>query len=84
MEKNAKKSQVSQSANGRNNLKIDDGSIILKNNEQYFTIKEFASSTPYYSDILYQIMSKLRVYLNIGQKVELNEEKLRQYFRYWL
>lgn len=26
----------------------------------------------------------MQTHLNINQKVELNEEKLRQYFSYWL
>lgn len=47
-------------------------------------ISEFASVTPYYSEILYKITMQLRKLLNINQKVELNEEKLRQYFSYWL
>jgi hypothetical protein len=33
---------------------------------------------------LYRILVKLRETLNIGQKVELHEEKLRKYFSYWL
>ncbi|CAD8176209.1 unnamed protein product [Paramecium pentaurelia] len=33
---------------------------------------------------IYRILVKLRELLNIGQKVELLEEKLRKYFAYWL
>lgn len=33
---------------------------------------------------IYRILIKLREELNIGQKVELHEEKLRKYFSYWL
>lgn len=33
---------------------------------------------------IYRILIKLREELNIGQKVELHEEKLRKYFAYWL
>jgi ribosomal protein L5 len=33
---------------------------------------------------IYRILIKLREELNIGQKVELHEEKIRKYFAYWL
>jgi len=33
---------------------------------------------------LYRILIKLREELNIDQKVELHDEKLRKYFSYWL
>lgn len=33
---------------------------------------------------IYRILIKLREDLNIGQKVELHEEKIRKYFSYWL
>lgn len=33
---------------------------------------------------IYRILIKLREDLNIGQKVELHEEKIRKYFAYWL
>lgn len=33
---------------------------------------------------IYRILIKLREQLNIDQKVELHEEKLRKYFSYWL
>ena len=54
-------------------------------------ITHFASVTPIYNNILYKIMIELRVshsikqnYFKIEQKVDLNEEKLRRYFKYWL
>jgi hypothetical protein len=40
------------------------------------------NSNYYYA--IYRILIKLREELNIGQKVELHEEKLRNYFAYWL
>ena len=33
---------------------------------------------------IYRILIKLREELNIDQKVELHDEKLRKYFAYWL
>ncbi len=51
------------------------------------TILNFATtggnnSNYYYA--IYRILIKLREELNIKQKVELHQEKLRKYFAYWL
>jgi hypothetical protein len=47
-------------------------------------ISMFSTATPYYAEIIYKITKELRVGLGLNQKVELSEEKLRQYFGYWL
>ncbi len=37
-----------------------------------------------YAFMIYRLLVKLRESLNITQKIELQEEKLRRYFNYWL
>jgi hypothetical protein len=37
-----------------------------------------------YTYAIYKLLIRLREMLNVGQKVELHEEKLRRYFSYWL
>ena len=51
------------------------------------TILHFATTggnNSNYFYAIYRILIKLREELNIGQKVELHEEKIRKYFSYWL
>lgn len=42
------------------------------------------SNNSNYLYAIYRILIKLREELNIDQKVELHDEKLRKYFSYWL
>lgn len=60
---------------------------LIKSKNKDLIILHFATtggnnSNYYYA--IYRILIKLREELNIGQKVELHEEKLRNYFSYWL
>ncbi|CAD8209657.1 unnamed protein product [Paramecium pentaurelia] len=48
----------------------------------HFATQSGKNSNYYYA--IYRILIKLREALNIKQKVELLEEKLRRYFQYWL
>ena len=63
-ERNAKKKHQSETKDNRRNVDnkgFNEDSILMKENMQYVAISEFSSATPFYSDILYKIMSKLRV-----------------------
>lgn len=56
-------------------------------NTRDLTILHFATTggnNSNYFYAIYRILIKLREELNIGQKVELHEEKIRKYFSYWL
>ena len=56
-------------------------------NRKDLTILHFATTggnNSNYFYAIYRILIKLREDLNIGQKVELHEEKIRKYFAYWL
>jgi hypothetical protein len=58
---------------------------VRKNND--LIILHFATTggnNSNYFYAIYRILIKLREELNIDQKVELHEEKLRKYFSYWL